>query len=176
VVSTICERARWADLIVMYPATPPGSGVMSRLSSGSRGVIYGSCRPILTVPTPVSSAPERVLLAFDGGTKAREGLFVAAHLANEWQVALDVINVVEQGSQSTALEQAQQYLETHEIKGNYLAPQGDVAEKILEVAEAQQGDLIIMGGYGVKPLREVLLGSKVDRLVTESQLPILVCR
>jgi hypothetical protein len=70
IVRQICERARWVDLIVMYPANPPGSKLLSRLSSGSRAVIYRSSRPVLTAPG-VASTPRRILLAYDGSPRRR---------------------------------------------------------------------------------------------------------
>ncbi len=37
-------------------------------------------------------------------------------------------------------------------------------------------DLIVAGGYGSRPVLEVVLGSEVDQLLRESQRPILICR
>ena len=33
-----------------------------------------------------------------------------------------------------------------------------------------------MGGYGLNPMLEVILGSTVDRVLQESAVPILICR
>ena len=175
VVSKICERARWADLVIMYPANPPGSKLRSRLTSGSRNVIYGSCRPILTAPGP-ASRPERVLLAYDGSPKAREGLYVAAHVAGQWGAWLAVMTVIETKGDTDKLAQAHHYLTSHGVTATYVPGQGDVAEAILRTAEQQASDLIIIGGYGVRPFREAVLGSKVDRILNEARRPVLVCR
>ncbi len=175
VIGAICERARWADLIVMYPANPPGSKLVSRLTSGSRNVIYGSCRPVLTVPGP-ASRPERVVLAYDGSPKAREGLYVAAYLAGHWGVWLVVTTVVETEDDTDKLAQARHYLDSRGVTATYVPGQGDVAESILRTAEQQASDLIIIGGYGVRPFREAVLGSKVDQILAEAQRPVLVCR
>jgi nucleotide-binding universal stress UspA family protein len=53
---------------------------------------------------------------------------------------------------------------------------GLVAEAILETADTQQSDLIIMGGYGARPLLEVVLGSAVDEVLRKSHKPMLICR
>ena len=174
-MGTICDRAQWADLIVMYPATPPGTKIMSRVSSGSRTVIYRSCRPVLTVPAPPKSI-ERVLLAYDGSPKAKEGLFVATYMAELWPVDLTVLTVIEQAWHQEKLSEAQTYIEQHGLKANVIAAQGNVADVILQTALDPPFDLVIMGGYGVKPIREVVLGSKVDQVLREAQQPILVCR
>ncbi len=175
IVGKICERARWADLIVMYPANPPGTQLLSRLSSGSRNVIYRSCRPVLTVPGP-PSPPERILLAYNGSPKAQEGLFVAAYLTGRWQVSLVVLAVSEQDSHTANLAQAQQYLAKRGVAASFRPAHGNVPAAILKTAAEQDSDLIIMGGYGAKPIREAVLGSKVNQVLRESRWPILVCR
>lgn len=47
---------------------------------------------------------------------------------------------------------------------------------ILNVAEHQQSDLIIMGGYGYRPIVEMVLGSTLDHVLRHSPQPILICR
>jgi nucleotide-binding universal stress UspA family protein len=175
VVRQICDRASWADLIVMYPANPPGSKLLSRLSSGSRTVIYRSCRPVLTVPGP-ATAPQRALLAYDGSPKAKEALFVAAYLASKWQISLVVLNVVEADADTDRLAEAQHYLETRGVEATFMSVGGNVPAAILTIAADEACDLIIMGGYGMRPIREIVLGSMVDLVLRESRQPILICR
>ena len=174
-VSKICDRARWADLIVMYPADPPGSQLRSRLASNSRNVIFGSPRPILTVPGAIAR-PNRILLAYDDGPKAREGLYVAAHMAIQWGVWLAVLTVIEDEADTNKLAQARDYLDSQGVTATYLPAQGDVAETIFTTADQQDSDLIVIGGYGVRPVRQAVLGSKVDRIVREARRPVLICR
>jgi nucleotide-binding universal stress UspA family protein len=176
VVREICDRARWADLIVMYPATPPGARLLERLTSGSRNVIYQACRPVLTVPEAPSSL-QRVLLAYDSSPKAREGLFVAAYLVDMWDIALTVLTVNDhQADLGQQLAYAQEYFNTCGLTADFVTEAGEVGPAILASAATHASDLIIMGGYGVKPIREVILGSKVDWVLRESHRPILVCR
>ena len=40
----------------------------------------------------------------------------------------------------------------------------------------QESDLIIMGGYGLSPVLEVVLGSAVDQILRASRRPMLICR
>jgi nucleotide-binding universal stress UspA family protein len=175
VIDRICERARWSDLIVMYPANPPGARFLSRLSSGSRNVIYRSCRPVLTVPGPMT-LPKQILLAYDGSPKAQEGLFVAAYLAGHWQKSLVVMTVIERDEHAEKLAEAQRYLEARGVTAIYVSDLGNVADALLKMAAEQENTMIIMGGYGVTPIREAVLGSKVDHVLRESHWPILVCR
>jgi nucleotide-binding universal stress UspA family protein len=51
--------------------------------------------------------------------------------------------------------------------------QGDPAEKILEVAQKEGADLIIMGTHGRKGLERAIFGSVCDKVVRNSRIPVL---
>lgn len=57
-----------------------------------------------------------------------------------------------------------------------LREQGDAADKILEVAERLEIDLIVMGSHGNTGIRRFLLGSVSDRVVTHANCSVLVAR
>lgn len=50
------------------------------------------------------------------------------------------------------------------------------AEGIIEAAEKQGCDLIVMSSHGRRGLMRVLLGSQAIKVLTHSQIPVLVCR
>jgi nucleotide-binding universal stress UspA family protein len=74
------------------------------------------------------------------------------------------------------LDQAQQYLKAHGAQASAIIRSGPEAETILEVAEEYKCDMFIMGGYGMQPVQEVVLGSNVDQVLRESRNPVMVCR
>jgi len=51
--------------------------------------------------------------------------------------------------------------------------QGSAAEKILELAQQEGIDLIIMGAHGRKGLERALFGSVADKVVTGARCPVL---
>ena len=178
VTRTIIERARWSDLIVIHLVHPPPAQPLAKLGSKLHTIIHRSPRPILLVPGPAQPL-KRALLAYDASPKAREGLFVAAYLAGRWQIHLTVTTIIEQDSDQEKLRQAQQYLEAKGITATYIPNRvgpADVATSLLQIAQGHQIDLIIMGGYGFKPMLEVVLGSTVDAMLQRSGRPILICR
>jgi nucleotide-binding universal stress UspA family protein len=50
------------------------------------------------------------------------------------------------------------------------------AEGILQTAKANACDLIVMASHGRRGLALLLLGSQASRVVTQSPLPVLICR
>jgi nucleotide-binding universal stress UspA family protein len=172
----ICERARWADLVVVNLAHPPEPQPAARLRSGFRTLIRRCPRPVMAV-SQTQSGLESALLAYDGSAKAEEALFVAAYLASRWGIALAVLTIFEVGhTTARTLTHAQRYLEDHGVQATYLKNNGPVVQAILKTAEECKSDLIVMGGYGRRPELEVVLGSAVDQVLRESRSPVLICR
>ncbi len=176
IAERIAHRARLVDLIVLNLAHPPGRRPSSRLRSGFRAVIQHSPCPVLAVPQTLSYC-QRLLLSYDGSIKAKEALFVASYLADQWEAELTVVTVAELGrTTQTTLDHARRYLDAHHVPATYLAERGPVAEVILRTAQAQHSDLVLMGGYGSQPMLEFMLGSTVDQIFRASQVPTLVCQ
>lgn len=171
----ICERAALADLVVVNLAHPPSAQPLERLSSGFRALIRRCPRPLLAAPGRAAPG-QRPLLAFDGSPKAREALFVAAYLAGEWRVPLTVVMVEEGNGVADAQRFAREYLDFHELEATYLKTAGPVPAAILRTAAEHDNDLILMGGYGARPVVEVILGSSVDEVLRATDRPLLLCR
>jgi nucleotide-binding universal stress UspA family protein len=175
VARTICQRARWTDLVVANLAFPPGRSLAGKLQSGFRTLVHRCSRPVLAVPQV--SRLSRALLAFDGSPRAREALFVATYLAVRWRIPLAVVTVLEPGRASAGtLAEAHNYLAAHDVQARTIEARGAVADGILQAAADEQADLLIMGGYGYSPMWEAMLGSAVDRLLRESRQPMLICK
>jgi nucleotide-binding universal stress UspA family protein len=176
VTRKICERARWADLIVTNLAYPPPPQPVAKLSSGFRTLIRRCASPVLVAPG-ASSPLDRALLAYDGSPKANEALFVTTYLAGRWNISLVVVTVMENSRiPSDTLTRAQIYLESHQVQATFIKESGAAPDVILKAAEEQESNLIIMGGYGHSPVVEVVLGSAVDQVLRASRQPMLICR
>lgn len=175
VARTICQRARWTDLVVANLAYPPTRSLPGKLQSGFRTLVHHCTRPVLAVPrvSPLS----RALLAYDGSMRAREALFVATYLASRWRIPLAIVTVVEPSRAGAGhLDAARAYTTTQGIPAHCLETHGPVAPAILQAAADVQADLLIMGGYGYSPMWEAMLGSAVDHLLRECQQPMLICK
>ena len=170
----ILERSALTDLIVVKISHPPSTGIKA-LASHIRTLITRSSRPILAIPGRISEL-RHALLAFDGSPKSKEALFVATYLAEQWQTKLTILTGLDDTvSNSSAQEYAQNYLEFNEVQADFIVEKYS-ADTLKKTAEAIQADLVIMGGYSGSILKEMTVGSSVNFMLRESQLPLLICR
>ncbi|WP_165774711.1 universal stress protein [Candidatus Viridilinea mediisalina] len=174
--SQICERARWADLVVVHVAYPPPPRPLARLRSGLRDLIQRCPQPILAVPGPPASL-KRALVAYDHGPRSHEALILAAYLALRDDLSLVVVTADEHNERlSENLIRAHNYLEQQGVVAGYVLDRRPTGEAILAAAAEHRSDLIMMGCYGARPAFEIVLGSTLDYVLRESRLPVLICR
>jgi nucleotide-binding universal stress UspA family protein len=170
----ILERSALTDLVVIKISHPPATGIKA-LASHIRTLITRASRPILAIPGTISEL-KHALLAFDGSPKSKEALFVATYLAEQWQTNLTILTGLDDTiSDSSAQEFARNYLEFNEIEADFIAEKYS-ADILRTTAEEIHADLVIMGGYSGSILKEMTVGSSVNVMLRESQLPILICR
>jgi len=173
-VQKILERSALTDLIVMKIAHPPSTGIKV-LASHIRTLIARSSRPIFAIPGKISVL-HHALLAFDGSPKSKEALFVATYLAEQCQTKLTLLTGLDDTvSDSSAQDFAKNYLEFNEIEADFISKKYST-ETLKTTAEEIHADLVIMGGYSGSILKEMTVGSSVNFMLRESQLPILICR
>ena len=170
----ILERSALTDLIVMKISYPPSTGIKV-LASNIRTLLARSSRPVLALPGNVSHM-DHALLAFDGSPKSKEALFVAAYFAEQWDIQLTVFIGLEDQALNEAVQgYARNYLEFNEIEADFVAKPYS-SETLKTTSEEIEADLILMGGYSGWILKEMTVGSSVNYMLRESQLPILICR
>jgi nucleotide-binding universal stress UspA family protein len=173
---TIIERAAYADLIALNLMHPPPNRPLIRQSSGFTYLIQRSPRPLLITPGGRGSGLKRALLAYDGSPKAEEALIVATYLALRWGTELTVLTVETPYTPAYALNAARAYLEDYEVDATYVLREKPIGEAVLATAVAHHNDLLIMGGFGFRPVQHLVLGSTVDQMLHEFQHPMLICR
>ena len=177
IADTICDRARLNDLVVLKLNYPPSSNLISRLKSGMRLILRRSSRPILVVSEKITEF-NHLLLAYDGSPKGKEALFISAYLAARYQRKLSVI-VVDQDfvKGELLLAEAKGYLGGAMGEGIVRNPEGKpVSEIICQTVKQISPDVIIMGGYGLAPVMEIIFGSTVDSVLRRTRIPVLICQ
>ena len=170
----ILERSALTDLVVLKITHPPTSGIQA-VASPLRNLIARCPRPLLAVPGDVSGL-NQALLAFDGSPKAREALFLATYLAEQWKTQLTILTGMEnKAEQDSVQEFARNYLEFNEVEARFLTEKFSPAVLKL-TAEEIQADLVIMGGYSGSFLKEMTVGSSVSHMLRAFRRPVLICR
>jgi nucleotide-binding universal stress UspA family protein len=115
-------------------------------------------------------------LAFDGSEKAKEALFVATYIAEQWGTHLTVMTLnANEDAFASAQDYAHAYLELHEIEADYISTKGPM-DTFLDVSKERDINLILMGGYSGTAIKEVIIGSLVNNLLRKFEHPILICR
>lgn len=172
----IIRRAVWVDLVVVSLKQPPGPQPRERLGNRFNKLIKLCPRPMLIIPEGASCPMDRVMLGYDGSPKAKEALFVAAYLASRWPMELTVVTVETEYTSAAELDEARAYLERHGVMAHYELKQKPIAEALLDTAVMRRINFLIVGGFGFRPVKHVVLGSTVDQLLREFRHPILICR
>jgi nucleotide-binding universal stress UspA family protein len=150
---------------------------MKGFGAGFKLLVQRCPRPLLVVPSGASSPMDRALLAYDGSPKASEALFVAAYLGLRWSTYLTVVTVETKYTPQTAVARARAYLGEQGVTNvTYLVRPGPIGDSLLEAAESTRSNLMIMGGFGFRPVWNLVLGSTVNQVLSEFKQPILICR
>ncbi len=146
----------------------------------------------------------KIVVAIDGSEMSHKVLDTAFHLAKEQQSELNVVYVGKEAGASTAAFVGMTYVpedyfttmieelkrEGEQIlhRAAALAEQsgiqdlrtyymtGDPAQMILDFAQQQSCDLIIVGSRGLSGIKELMLGSVSHKVSQYSKCPVLIVR
>ena len=107
----------------------------------------------------------------------KEALFVATYLAEMWKTGLTVFTALE-GSKVTAdvQDHVRRYLEIHEVEAEYIVSDQGARADLMKTVEERNIDLVLMGSHGGSVWRQIFVGSTLDFVLRESQVPVFICR
>jgi nucleotide-binding universal stress UspA family protein len=172
----LCQHARFADLVILPLNHPPGERPIIRLGSGITTLIRSCPVPILTVPSPPTQMVD-ILLAYDGSIKAKEAMYIAAYMGSQHNISLKVLTSEAGLNNPQDIQgECRDYLSRFPIETKYILTGVSVIDKIKELQDQREIDLVMIGGYGYRSLVNLVLGSVVDEVLREVQLPVLICR
>ncbi len=121
-------------------------------------------RPILVLgETAADPIPRKVLLVHDTRRSLDEAIFIAAYLAERWNVELCVLPLSNGRNTEEVVDRIDDYLTLHEVHPTYLdavRPNERAAATIIELATAGEFDLLLMTGptRGQKRRPNVMMG------------------
>jgi nucleotide-binding universal stress UspA family protein len=169
----LIQRAELNDLIVF--ALQDTQNESSGVSAHCQKILRRAPRPTLIVIGEWSNL-SRPLLIYDDSDKSREALFAAAYMGERWGVGVTVIAANNGAAGREALTYARAYLELHEIEAVIHEHTQLTADLILQTAADLECDFLISGGYRSGKMTTAVRGSRLNDLLQQTTLPILICR
>jgi len=177
VPEVIVEKAKSADIVVLGRRGEHAEFGDQPVGATAHGVARRSAKPILVCPR--GEVPlERPLVAYDGSDHACRALSLAVAYAERRHAPLHLVAVRSRREDAEALlDEAETFADGHDLAPVRHARESDhPSETILQVADEVAADLLVMGAYGKGRLREFLLGSTTEAILTRFPHPVLLYR
>ena len=142
----------------------------------------------------------RIVVGTDGSETAKEAVRQAIDLARQVGASLDVVSAFEPVPQTRLREERQQVpqdlehtvspredvdatlaeavkeIEASGVEVNTFARQGDPADAIIDIAEEENADLIIVGNKGMTGAKRFLLGSVPNKVSHHAPCSVMIVR
>ncbi len=138
----------------------------------------------------------KILVPFDGSEPAEKALARAVYLAKLCLAEIVILNVVDLNKKISSFEQVSTggYVPSDlkeeglrmllnlkrnipvGIKTKYMVEIGQPPEIILDICKKEQCDLIIMGNRGLSTIKQLILGSVSDYVMSNAICPVMIIR
>jgi nucleotide-binding universal stress UspA family protein len=151
-----------------------------------KGVLIGSTveRVIRLSPCPVFVARDKykpikcIGIAYDGSEIANKAIKVGAELAKGYRAKLEVVFVEpSEGFPDELIDklkmEADNILKKENIDYVFTLLKGFPEEKLVEYQENGNVDLLVMGAFGTKPIKEIILGSVAYYVMHNAKGPVV---
>lgn len=175
-------EALGADLIVVGRRGLRGLARWMMGDATTKVIGRAGCN-VLVVPRAAKMWDRRILLATDGSCYSDAAAIAAASLAKGYALPMTVVSVTtESHSQQRrteakqAIERVLAFLKKEGLDADGLVVHGKPHEAIIETAANKAVDLIVVGSHGRTGLTKMIMGSTSERVIQESQWPVLVVK
>ncbi|MCG2842511.1 universal stress protein [Sandaracinobacter sp. RS1-74] len=173
---TLVDRSLLADVIVM---TQPGASGSDRdLAQALAAVVTHADAPVLAVPETAKRVEleKPVLVAWKPTKEAAHAVKRSVTLLKK-AARVDIVTIDPTGSGDFPPLAVASYLSRHGIKAELherTAGGGSTSDTLLATARELGSGLLVMGGYGRSRAMEFLLGGVTRRLLSASDVPLLM--
>lgn len=177
VPEVVVEKAKSADLVVIGRRGEHAEFGEHPVGGTAHGIVRRSVKPVLVCPRGHADL-ERPLVAYDGSDHACRALSLAVGYAERRRTPLHLVAVrPHRADAEELLDEAETYAEGHDLAPvRHVRESDHASEMILEVAREIGADLLAMGAYGKGRIREFLLGSTTEAVLTRFDHPVLLYR
>lgn len=173
---TLAEQAEGVRLLVLGRRGEAAETTQHDLGRNVEHVVRALHQPILAV-TEGFKEPQRVMIAYDGGSVTRRGveMIAGSSLFRDLPIYL-LMSGKESQDAPKQLDWAKTTLEAAGFDVTALLIPGDAESIIAKTVKDQSIDMLIMGAFGHSPLRSLLFGSKTADLLRSASIPTLLLR
>jgi len=163
-------------LLVIGRQGEDSGDAIQHIGSQLENVIRTMQRPILVAPNDFS-APQSVMLAFDGSATSRKGVEMLAGSPLFKGMPIHLVMVAADTADNRAqLENARGVLTAAGFNVEIAIRAGEV-EPTLHAYQAEHGiDLLVMGAYGHSRIRQFFVGSTTTNMIRTTSTPLLLLR
>lgn len=171
--AVVARRARFFDLAVL--------GRSDRLvgkdhTDTIEETLIQSGRPVLIAPAdPPAVIGETIALGWNGSDQAVRALVAALPFLKQ---ARETCVIAIGDAHQESAETMRGYLRIHGIDARVRGVTGAstmaAGGQLLSAAQEERADLLVMGGYGHTPWREMLFGGATHQVVKSSLLPLII--
>ena len=173
---TLAEQEEGVRLLVLARRGESAEASQRALGRNVERVVRALRKPILTV-TEGFKTPQRVMIAFDGGTVTRRGVHMVATspLFRGLPIHL-LMSGKDNANASRQLDWASTRLKDAGFEVSAVLTAANAHSAIARSVEDEAIDLLIMGAFGHSALRSLLFGSKTAELLRSATIPTLLLR
>ncbi len=174
------ETARLkADLIIMGRHGRTGINRLMMGSVTARVIGHADCN-VLVVPRAAVFTCKKILIATDGSEFSEKAVHEALDIAAASKSEVVIVSVASGDSEVREAErfvrEASEKADKKGIKVTTGIPVGTVYERIIDVAEKEKVDLIVVGSHGRTGLKRLLMGSVAERVIGHASCTVLVVK
>lgn len=165
-------------VIVSRSGYNPIASAQETMDSLISPAIRNSIRPVLVAGTEFKeeSDVQRVLIAYDGSPHAARALLAAAEIAALPGVDCLLVTVAQsQAIGQDVIAPAIDFLVHHGVTPRTQVATGSKPWEVIRgMVTIGNADLVIMGAYGHKPIREVLFGCTTERVLAHCATSVIL--
>jgi nucleotide-binding universal stress UspA family protein len=175
-VETLLELEEQTRLLVMGRLGQRHENVAQAIGSHLESVVRTVQRPIL-ITVQEFSEPTSFMIAYDGSDTAEQALKLVASspLLKNFPCHLVMVDGDNQ-ERRNQLDAARAQLDSVGFTVTTAILAGDVADALLGYRKENALDMIVMGAYGHSRIRQFFVGSNTTRMVSMSEVPLLLLR
>lgn len=170
-----------SDIIVMGRKGRRGLARLMLGDATAKVIGYAPCS-VMAVPEDANMWSS-ILVATDGSRFSDMAVVSATELARVSGVPLTVLSVKvpvhsdrRQAEAQPIVDRVLEFLKDKGIQARGLVEEGPADDTIVDVAKERQAGLIVLGNFGRTGIGRMLFGSKAERVINQTAMPVLIAR